>query len=432
MRPQGMKPSGVDWVQQIPQHWNVFPLTRCCSECRDKNTGSRESNVLSLSYGRIVRRDVETNFGLLPASFDTYKIVQDGNLVLRLTDLQNDKRSLRVGRATERGIITSAYVCLQCGPRLDDRFTYYLLHAYDIAKVFYSYGGGVRQSMKFDDFKTVPIFVPPLQTQQAIADFLDGKTAAIDALCEKKARLLALLSEKRAALIHRAVTKGLDPNVPTKDSGVPWIGEIPAHWHTRKLRYIASKLQGRLLVQPHLYFQEEGVPIVFGYNIKKGVIDESGLSRVSFDADAAHAHARASEGDLFTVRVGAPGMTAVVPPSLDGCHFASIMWVHQHPRASSEWLCHAMNSPVVQGQIHAANYGATLGQFNIADAVDWVLPFPPKREQTTIAEFLTRTLESITRIEEAATRQIEHIREYRHALITAAVTGQLDIGEDVA
>ena len=278
----------------------------------------------------------------------------------------------------------------------------------------------------------IPVPLPSGAKQRAIAEFLDRKTAAIDALIEKKERLIALLAEKRAALIDQAVTKGLDPTVPMKPSGIPWIGDIPEHWHTRKLRYIAGKLQGRLIVQPHLYFEEDGVTIVFGYNIKDGRIDEAALSKVSFEIDSRHSHARARGGDLFTVRLGNPGMTAIVPPSLDGCHFASIMWIHQHPRFHSEWLWHAMNSPILQAQIQEANYGATLGQFNIADAVDWTLPFPPLVEQVRIAAELSERLTASFDVERKVRRQVEKIFEYRQALITAAVTGQLEIPEAAA
>ena len=314
----------------------------------------------------------------------------------------------------------------------DKRFLlYWLLAPQFIDEVDSSTYGAQMPRASWDFIGNVASPLPPLPTQRAIADFLDRKTAAIDALIEKKERLIALLAEKRAALIHRAVTKGLDSNVPMKESGVEWIGEIPAHWETRRLRYIANRLQGRLIVQPHLYFEDDGVPIVFGYNIKDGVIDEGGLSKVSFAADKAHPHARVSAGDLLTVRLGNPGMTAVVPPSLDGCHFASIMWIHQHPRVDSGWLCHAMNSPVVQGQIEAANYGATLGQFNIAVAVDWVLPFPPKKEQYEIAAFLSHQLSTIAKVRNRIAEQLDRLREYRQALITAAVTGQLTIGEAI-
>lgn len=110
------------------------------------------------------------------------------------------------------------------------------------------------------------------------------------------------------------------------------------HWEVKRLKNIAARLQGRLIVQPQLYFADEGVPIVFGYNIKDGVIDEAGLSRIDHETDRKHAHAKARAGDLFTVRLGDPGKTVVVPKSLNGCHFASIMWIHQDERFDSAWL----------------------------------------------------------------------------------------------
>lgn len=422
----------LDQTSSLPARWSRLPLFVAARENRERNLRNRERCVLSLSYGRIVIRDVESNHGLLPASFETYQVVDPGMLVLRLTDLQNDQRSLRVGHVQRRGIITSAYLGLRLTGALHARFAFYVLYSYDVGKVFYRFGGGVRQSMKFADLRRLLLPCPPAGQQRAIADFLDRKTAAIDALIRKKERLLELLAEQHAALIHRAVTRGLDPDVEMKDSGVEWIGEVPAHWEVRRLKRIAARLQGRLIVQPHLYFEEEGVPIVFGYNIKEGRIDEGGLSRVSLDADAAHPHARVRAGDLLTVRLGSPGMTALVQESLDGCHYASIMWVHQHPRADSEWLWHAMNSTIVQAQIGAANYGATLGQFNIADAVNWRLSFPPIEEQRRIARYLTAKLEAISETESKVRTQLDRLREYRQALITAAVTGQLDLSSEGA
>ncbi len=294
------------------------------------------------------------------------------------------------------------------------------------------YGAGGQKRVPGEFVKNLRVPTPPLHCQRAIADFLDRKTAAIDALVANKRRLVDLLTEQRDALVHQKVTRGLNPDVTLKESGVEWIRAVPAHWEVRRLKRIAARLQGRLIVQPHLYFEDEGVPIVFGYNIKQGRIDQGGLSRVSFEADAAHPHARVKAGDLLTVRLGSPGMTAMVPESLDGCHFASIMWVHQHPRVDSEWLWHVMNSTIVQAQIGAANYGATLGQFNIADAVNWLLPFPPIDEQRRIAEYLSAKLETISAAARRVQTQLGRLREYRQALITAAVTGQLDLSSEVA
>ena len=147
------KDSGIEWVGAMPERWSAKPLFALFKERQYLNVGNQEANVLSLSYGRIIRRDVESNFGLLPESFETYNIVEPLNIVLRLTDLQNDKRSLRCGLVNEKGIITSAYLTLQKIKDVDCKYMYYLLHNYDIRKVFYSMGGGVRQIIKFDDLK---------------------------------------------------------------------------------------------------------------------------------------------------------------------------------------------------------------------------------------------------------------------------------------
>jgi type I restriction enzyme S subunit len=243
------KNSGVEWIDRIPTHWEVCPLFTIAREKDQRNRGNQMENVLSLSYGKVINRDVTDNFGLLPESFETYQIVLPGDIVLRLTDLQNDKRSLRVGLVREPGIITSAYVSLEMYRDIGPAYGYYLLHGYDVTKVFYGFGAGVRQTMKFEDLKRLPILKPPPSEQRAIAVVLDRETAKSDALVAKKERLIELLQEKRAALITRAVTKGLDPNVPMKDSGVEWLGAIPAHWEMKRLRHVTRINQGLQMAQ---------------------------------------------------------------------------------------------------------------------------------------------------------------------------------------
>jgi type I restriction enzyme S subunit len=217
------KNSDVEWVGDIPTHWDIKPLFAVVYTESIKNSNGLETNVLSLSYGNIVKRDVEENAGLLPESFNTYQLVNSGDLILRLTDLQNDKRSLRVGHAKENGIITSAYLKLVArNNHLNDRFLYRLLHSYDTTKVFYGMGGGLRQSMKFDDMRRLPLLVPTLEEQQKIVDFLDNETLKIHALIQKMTGgvslgqikdtqcMISLLQERRDALISAAVTGKID------------------------------------------------------------------------------------------------------------------------------------------------------------------------------------------------------------------------------
>ena len=134
------QPTEYDWLPEVPKHWENRYLFQICSKQSISNKDVHHQNLLSLSYGRIIKKDINTTKGLLPESFDTYQIVNDGNIILRLTDLQNDHKSLRVGLATETGIITSAYTCL-ISSNISPKYLYYLLHTYDLRKVFYGMGG---------------------------------------------------------------------------------------------------------------------------------------------------------------------------------------------------------------------------------------------------------------------------------------------------
>ena len=231
-----MKESGIDWIGQIPEEWEVDFVNHIFEEHKQKNKGNKEKNLLSLSYGHIIRKSIDTSFGLLPESFDTYNIIQRGDIVLRLTDLQNDKRSLRVGLTRENGIITSAYLTLRLkNICCSDSYMYYLLHTYDICKVFYNFGGGVRQGGTWSDIYKMELLIPPKNEQQKISDFLDKKTAQLDKVKALLEEQIQKLKDYRASLIYETVTKGLDTTVPMKDSGIDWIGQIPEEWEVSKL-----------------------------------------------------------------------------------------------------------------------------------------------------------------------------------------------------
>lgn len=205
-----MKDSGVEWIGEIPEHWEVKPLYSLYRENKLKNKGNVITNVLSLSYGKIKRRDVESNFGLLPDSFETYQIVQKEDIILRLTDLQNDKRSLRVGLVNEEGIITSAYLCLKRSDKSISEYIYYLLHSYDLTKVFYGLGSGVRQSMGFTEMKKLPILLPPLEEQLEIVNQLKVKVLENEQLIDMLKKQIEKLKEYRQSLIYEVVTGKID------------------------------------------------------------------------------------------------------------------------------------------------------------------------------------------------------------------------------
>lgn len=201
-----MKDSGIEWVGKIPKHWEVSYLNRYFREHKMKNIGLLETNLLSLSYGKIVQKDINTNDGLLPASFEGYNIIDRGDIVLRLTDLQNDKKSLRVGFATQRGIITSAYVTLRKVNEMFSEYMYYYLHSFDLCKGFYGLGSGVRQSLNFEGLKKLKIVKPPLSEQREIVELLNNKTNQIDDLIKKKEKLVNEMESYKKSFIYEYVT----------------------------------------------------------------------------------------------------------------------------------------------------------------------------------------------------------------------------------
>lgn len=201
-----MKDSGIEWIGQIPKDWDIHPVYAYFEEGKTKNYRMQEQNLLSLSYGRIIRKDINTNGGLLPASFNTYNVVEAGDIIIRPTDLQNDKRSLRTGLVKEQGIITSAYIDLRPKKDVNSEYYHYLLHSYDIIKVFYNMGNGVRQGLNYSEFAKLLLLEPAHAEQQQIVDYLNAQCSEIDALIADKKKQLAILTEYKKSLIYEYVT----------------------------------------------------------------------------------------------------------------------------------------------------------------------------------------------------------------------------------
>ncbi len=197
--------SGVEWIGQIPKHWEVFPGLRVFSENKRKNIGMIDDRVLSLSYGRIVRKPKEKLVGLVPESFETYQIVKTGDIIIRCTDLQNDKVSLRTALAKDDGIITSAYLNLNVKNGYSE-YLHYLLHVLDITKAIYKLGSGLRQNLSFIDFKRLDIILPPKDEQLQIVEYIETQITKIDKAIELQQNYISKLKEYKASLIDSVVT----------------------------------------------------------------------------------------------------------------------------------------------------------------------------------------------------------------------------------
>lgn len=268
-----MKDSGIEWVGAMPRAWKMNTIAQIFLQVKCKNTGLQEKNLLSLSYGKVKRKSIDTVEGLLPESFDGYNIIEKDDIVLRLTDLQNDHTSLRVGLAEERGIITSAYLTIRNRSNFCPKYLYYYLHSFDIAKGFYGMGAGVRQGLNWDGVKWLKILAPSVPEQERIAAFLDAECAEIDAVLEKTRASIEEYKKLKQAVITQAVTKGIRGDRPMKDSGIEWIGEISQDFEIVKLKWLCDVLdQFRSPVTADK--RNQNADVLYDYYGASGAIDK--------------------------------------------------------------------------------------------------------------------------------------------------------------
>lgn len=415
-----MKDSRIDWVKHIPAHWKIHPAYSYFNERKNKNSLGKENNLLSLSYGRIIRKNINTTEGLLPKSFNTYHIVEAGDIIIRPTDLQNDKRSLRTGLVKEHGIITSAYIDLAQKKVLDPRYFHYLLHSYDISKVFYNMGNGVRQSLSFPEFSHLMMIEPPLEEQKQIADFLDYKCDEIDALHADIEKQIATLEDYKKSIITEAVTKGLNPDVEMKDSGVEWIDKIPVHWtnHPIYSYFYERKKKNKLGRETNL------LSLSYGRIIRKDIYTTEGLLPESFntyqivESDDIIIRPTDLQNDKRSLRTGL---------------------VLEHGIITSAYIALAPKKVLDSRFFHYLLHSYDISKvfYNMGNGVRQSLSFPefshlmiiepPLNEQQEIADYLDQKTAEIDAIISAKKQQLDILDNYKKSLIYEYVTGKKEV-----
>lgn len=289
-----------------------------------------------------------------------------------------------------------------------------------------TYGAKMPRA-SWDFIGSYEIPVPDPSSQHAIVKFLERKTAAIDALIEKKRKLLELLAEKRAALINQAVTKGLDPNVPMKDSGIPWIGQIPAHWRILPVKNFSRISRGRFGHRPRNDPRLYDGPFPF---LQTGDVAKANKYIEEF-TQSLNVYGKATSKEFpagTLVMAIAANVGDVAITCFSACFPDSIVGFHPSEEVSLEYLYY-----LFLGMRHALLETATENtqkNLNIERVGALLAPLPPVREQDATSEMLERALVGIEAVDSTTQAQIERLQEYRQAVITAAVTGQLDIAAD--
>lgn len=420
----------MEWLGDVPEHWNLKRFGYLFDENKKKNIGLKETNVLSLSYGNIKEKNIDDNKGLLPESFETYQIIEPNNIVFRFTDLQNDKRSLRSAISKYHGIITSAYIAVKTKQNAD--FYNYLFRAYDLQKVFYSMGEGMRQSLKMDELNKMPVVLPNKDEQKRIVSFLDTETARIDTLIAKQEKLIELLEEQRKSIISHAVTKGLNPDAPMKDSGVEWLGEVPEHWMTPSSKHL---LEIPITDGPHETpnFVDDGIPFISAEAISKGKIDfdkKRGYITPELNAIYSKKYSPKVE-DIYMVKSGATTGKVAMVETTETFNIWSPLAVFRcnKNKVLPKFLLAVFNSShFYDALVLNWSYGT---QQNIGMGVlsNIEIPCPPLKEQAEIIQHLDVQNTKFDKLIGTQSQLIEKLKEYRSSIISHAVTGKIDVRE---
>lgn len=413
------KDSGVKWIGEIPGYWKVMRLSQIAYDHFISNKKIHHQNLLSLSYGQIIRKDINGTNGLLPASFDTYQVVEEGNIILRLTDLQNDHKSLRVGLVKETGIITSAYLCLAPKNMVYSKYLYFQLHACDIKKVFYSMGDGLRQSLNFDGMRKLASVIPPLSEQQAIVTYLDTKVAKIDEYISIAEKKIAALEELKQTIIAEAVTRGIHKEVPMKDSGVFWQPQIPKSWSVTLIKHILYKMKRSRPINAEILICSN-----------KGTVFKRGESKTGLISDDESIYQGVKSGDLLI-------------HGMDTWHGAIAISNYNGMCTPVVHVCES-----TQNKAYIAYYlrnMATAKVFklisngvrqNTSDFRSWdkmgnvPVCLPPLPEQQEIVTYLDSKITNINQLCQAERSQIEKLKEYKQRLISDVVTGKVKVTND--
>ena len=438
------KDSGVEWLGEIPAHWKVSRLRTTVIGCQNGVWGDEPDEVHDVICVRVadfdrvrfrVKLDDPTMRSVDPRTA-LIRRLEEENLLLEKSG-GGDKQPVGAVVMYDHSepAVCSNFVALM--PVADGHHPRYLtyLHAalyagrINVRSVKQSTG---IQNLDSESYLNESVGVPSGSEQRAIADFLDRETAKIDALVAKKERLIELLQEKRAALITRAVTRGLDPNIPMKDSGFEWLSEIPAHWGVKRLKNVSTFVTSGSRGWAEFYSEEGPLFLRIG-NVQSGSIDLDidDIQHVDPPRGSEGERTRVKPGDVLVSITALIGAVAVVSEDLPEA------FVNQHlalirlstSEVDSRWIAYCVMSPVGQTQFAADLYGGTKDGLGLDDIRSLVVLAPPFREQERIVTYLDSQSAKLMKLVQAVRTAIFHLKEFRTALISAAVTGKIDVRE---
>lgn len=425
------KDSGADWLGAIPMNWTVLPFKALFQMSAEKNGKTIIGEMLSVSgyRGIEVKRYEHEEQKRLAKDLVDYRVVRKGELVVNTMWLNY----AGLGVSGHEGHVSPAYRSYRISNQLHGRYVHYLMRSHVYVDGYTGQMQGIRPNslqIKNCDFNKFPILLPKMDEQQRIANFLDQKTAEIDAAIAKKHRLIELLKEQKAILINQAVTKGLNPDVPMRDSGVEWIGEVPEHWKVKRLRYVGTTQNG---ISAGANYFGSGFPFVSYSDVYKnrelprkvnGLAKSSKQDRVQYSIE---------KGDVLFTRTSETaeeiGFTSTCMETIENSTFAGFLIRfrplagHLSPGYSKYYFNAQMHRSYFVGEINLV-IRASLSQELLKK-----LPvlIPPKTEQESIFEYLEAESTTYDNAMALQQQQIDKLKEFKAILVSEAVTGKIKL-----
>ena len=423
------KESDAEFIGEIPKDWNTMRCAHLFEVKHIKKTSGEINLSVYRDYGVIKRDSRDDNYNRVSEDTSNYKLVEPGDFVFNKMKCWQGS----LGVSEYRGIVSPSYTVCEPKRHFHGKYFHYLLRSQPYIQEFnrLSYGVRIGQwELRFEDLKDIVIPYPPLSEQTQIANFLDRKTRQIDELIHTKERRIELLQEQRTVLINQAVTKGLDPTVEMKPSGVEWIGEIPKHWTITRLKYLGESIIGLSYKPEDVTDDKNGTLVLRASNIQNG--KPSFLDNVYVNAEVDEKLYLKEDDILICSRSGSReliGKNITITKELEGVTFGVFMTIFR--TKFFRFISCFLNSQVFKNQ-SGLFLTSTINQLTINTLNNFLISFPTdEREQAQIANFLDRKTEQIDELIATEGQKIELLKEYRQSLISEAVTGKIDIRNEV-
>lgn len=414
------KDSGFEPIGNIPAHWELL-ANRHIFRLKKSQVGKKSDqyDLLSLTLKGVIKRDMENPEGKFPAEFDTYQPIETGDFIFCLFDVEETPRT--VGISPLNGMITGAYTTFKASPDINHEYLHYLYYFLDKHKMLKPLYRGLRNTIPKENFYAFKTCLPSRGEQDRIVTFLDEKTTQIDQAIKIKEQQITLLKERKQIMIQNAVTKGLDPNVPMKDSGVDWIGEIPAHWEVIKLGSLLKpiSIKNRLDLQLLSITREKGVII-------RDVDDQE--SNHNFIPDDLSGYKVIKEGQFGMNKMkawqGSYGVSeydGIVSPAYYIFDFTKDIF--------PPFFHTAIRSSTYVTFFASASDGVRIGQWDLSKTRMKNIPFviAPPNEQKQIVDYINSEHKKIEKGISIQQTQINNLNEYKASLINSAVTGKIKV-----